>query len=113
MDDLTAMAEAHMTQARDDPHGRSAQLFLHEGPLRQTVIALVTGAALDEHNAPPAAGLHVLRGRVRLSAASGDRELSAGQVHPIPQERHSLTALEDSVVVLTTVTGVPGMTGSR
>lgn len=105
MDDLTALAEQHMSQARADPHGRSAHLFLHDGPLRQSVIALLSGMELDEHNAPPAASWQVLRGRVRLSAASGDQELSTGQIHRITHERHSLRALEDSVVLLTTVTG--------
>lgn len=105
MDDLTALAEQHMSQARTDPHGRSAHLFLHDGPLRQTVIALVSGAMLDEHNAPPAASLQVLRGHVRLTADSGDQELRSGQIHRITHERHTLKALDDSVVVLTTVTG--------
>ncbi|MEC4014750.1 cupin [Streptomyces sp. H27-D2] len=104
MNDLTALAEEHLAKAHTSDHGRSAQLIVHEGPLRQTVIALVSGTALDEHNAPPAASLHALRGRVRLTADSGDHELSAGQLHGIPQERHGLLALEDSVVLLTAVT---------
>lgn len=45
----------------------------------------------------------MLRGRVRLTAASGDVVLSAGGLQPIPQERHGLLALEDSVVLLTAV----------
>ncbi|NLU69203.1 cupin [Streptomyces sp. HNM0574] len=115
MDDLTALAERHMAQARTDPHGRSSHLFLHDGPLRQSVIALVEGESLDEHNAPPAAGLHVLQGRVRVTVKDGgEEELTAGQVHAVPRERHGMTALEDSVVVLTTVTGAdwPGRADS-
>ncbi|MCX4734017.1 cupin [Streptomyces sp. NPDC051658] len=103
MDDLNALADEHLTAARASAHGRSAHRLLHEEPLRQTVIALTSGSALDEHNAPAAASLQVLRGRVRLTAASGDVELSAGWLQPIPQERHGLLALEDAVVLLTAV----------
>ncbi|MDT0345218.1 cupin domain-containing protein [Streptomyces litchfieldiae] len=107
MNDLTLLAEQHLALARQAEHGRSAHLFLHDGPLRQSVIALVGGAELEEHNAPPAASLHVLRGRVRLRSAAGDIELDAGQVMRIPQARHGLTALDDSVLVLTSVTATP------
>ncbi|MFZ4265351.1 cupin [Streptomyces arboris] len=103
MDDLNALAEEHLTAARASVHGRSAHLLIQEPPLRQTVIALTSGSALDEHNAPPAASLLVLRGTVRLTAYSGDAELPAGTLHPIPQERHGLLALEDAVVLLTAV----------
>ncbi|MEU1349087.1 cupin [Streptomyces sp. NPDC005775] len=101
--DLNALADEHLAAARTSPHGRSAHLLLHEDPMRQTVIALASGRALDEHNAPPAASLQVLRGAVRITAESGDVELAAGQLHPIPQERHGLLALEDAVVLLTAV----------
>lgn len=77
MDDLNALADEHLAAARASAHGRSAHRLLHEEPLRQTVIALTSGSALDEHNAPAAASLQVLRGRVRLTAASGDVEVSA------------------------------------
>ncbi|MCX5112923.1 cupin [Streptomyces sp. NBC_00378] len=103
MDDLNALADEHLAAARASAHGRSAHRLLHQEPLRQTVIALTSGSALDEHNAPTAASLQVLRGRVRLTAASGDVELSAGALHPVPQERHGLLALEDAVVLLTAV----------
>lgn len=103
MDDLNALAVEHLALARTSPHGRSAHLLLREDTLRQSVIALTGGSALDEHNAPPAASLQVLRGAVRLTAASGDVELAAGTLHPIPQERHGVLALEDAVVLLTAV----------
>jgi quercetin dioxygenase-like cupin family protein len=108
MEDLTLLAEQHMARARRAEHGRSAHLFLHDGPLRQSVIALTGGAELEEHTAPPAASLQVLRGRVRLtSREGGDAELRAGQVMNVPQGRHALQALQDSVVLLTSVTATP------
>ncbi|MFF5724386.1 cupin [[Kitasatospora] papulosa] len=103
MDDLNALADEHLAAARANAHGRSAHLLLRQEPLRQTVIALTGGSALDEHNAPPAGSLQVLRGAVRLTAGSGDVDLTAGGLHPMPRERHGVLALEDAVVLLTAV----------
>ncbi|MFD9910960.1 cupin [Streptomyces sp. NPDC059063] len=105
--DLTALAEEHLTAARTAAHGRSAHLIVHDGALRQSVIALARGSALDEHGTPPAASLQVLRGKVRLAAVGGgETVLAAGQLCVIPKERHGLLGLEDSVVLLTVVTAV-------
>lgn len=101
---LTALTDDHLAAARRDPHGRSAELVVHEDQLRQSVIALTEGQALEEHNAPPAATLQILTGHVRLTALSGDVTLTQGDLHPIPQERHGLLALTDAVVLLTAVT---------
>ncbi|MET9954270.1 cupin [Streptomyces sp. NPDC006339] len=101
--ELGALADEHLANARSDAHGRSAHLLVHDGVLRQSVIALIAGTALDEHNTPPAASLQVLRGRVELTASGRTRELEAGQLQMLPKERHGLTALEDAVVLLTAV----------
>ncbi|MET7764277.1 cupin [Streptomyces sp. NPDC005336] len=109
MDDLTTLARHHLDHAKADPHGRSAHLFLHDGPLRQSVIAMVSGCETDEHNAPPAASLQVLHGHVRLIGEDGGHfDIIAGQVERVPHERHAMLAVEDSVVVLTAVTATPG-----
>jgi quercetin dioxygenase-like cupin family protein len=102
--DLGAIAEEHAALAAASPHGRSAHLLLHDGVLRQTVIALTAGSTLDEHNAPVAASLQVLHGRVSLTIAGRRQEVAAGELHGIPQERHGLLAHVDSVVLLTVVT---------
>jgi quercetin dioxygenase-like cupin family protein len=102
--DLAALADEHALKAAQSPHGRSAHLLLHDGVLRQTVIALTADAVLDEHNAPVAASIQVLRGRVSLTIAGRREEVRAGELQVIPQERHGLLAHEDSVVLLTAVT---------
>jgi quercetin dioxygenase-like cupin family protein len=76
------------------------------GP-RQTVVGLAAGTELGEHNAPHAATLQVLHGRVRVTSPSGDDELGTGILHLLTHERHAVLALEDSVFLLTTVTGSP------
>jgi quercetin dioxygenase-like cupin family protein len=64
------------------------------------VIALRGGAELGEHESPGSASLLVLRGRARLVAGDDSLELTAHQVAPIPDRRHSLHASEDTVVLL-------------
>ncbi|MEU6393304.1 cupin [Streptomyces sp. NPDC046939] len=101
--DLPALADEHLAAAHRDAHGRSAEVLVREDPLRQSVIALTEGSALEEHNTPQSATLLVLRGRVRLTAVSGDADLTQNELHAIPQERHGLVALTDAVVLLTAV----------
>ena len=104
MDDLEQLADEHAAKAAVSPHGRSAHLVLHYGALRQTVIALTAGTTMSEHDAPKAASLQVLRGRISLTTSAGPQELKADHLHRIPPQRHGLLAHEDSVVLLTTVT---------
>jgi len=70
----------------------------HERVLRQTVIGMVSGAELGEHNNPGEATVHVLRGRVRLTSEGESWEGRAGDLLKVPNARHSLHALEDSAV---------------
>lgn len=105
MADLARLAQQHLETARSAEHGRSVELIVHDGPLRQTVIALLAGSELSEHNAPPAASIQVLSGQVRVSAP-GDL-LSAGQIAVLTHGRHAVSAPVDAVFLLTTVTSVP------
>jgi len=107
MIDVLALAKEHLALARESAHGRSAHTYLNEGTLRQAVIALTAGTALGDHDAPPAASLQVLSGRVRIVDEEQSVEVSTGQATPIPQRRHSLEADEDSVVILTSVINIP------
>ncbi|GAA4419485.1 hypothetical protein GCM10023169_10190 [Georgenia halophila] len=109
MADLIERTEAHLVASRADERGRSAELLLHDGPLRQTIIALTAGKSLEEHNAPHAASLQVLQGLVRITGADTE-EVPTGALRIITHERHGVVAVEDSVFLLTTVTGV-GPTG--
>ncbi|WP_236243025.1 cupin [Streptomyces sp. CC228A] len=103
MYDLYAIAEEHLVAAHRSEHGRSANLLLRQQPLRQTVIALTAGTKLDEHNAPPAASLQVLRGVLKLRTATEEIELTNGDLYLVPQERHSLVAVTDVAFLLTAV----------
>ncbi len=90
--------------AQNAPSGRSAHTVYggHEHTLRQTLIALAAGRKLDEHENPGEATVYVLQGRVRLSAGDKSWDSPPGHQMIVPDARHTLEALEDAVVLLTT-----------
>ncbi|QIK75797.1 cupin domain-containing protein [Nocardioides piscis] len=100
---LTELAEQHLRAAGEASSGRSAHTVHggHEHSLRQTLIALRAGSALDEHESPGEATLQVLRGRVTLVAGDDRHDAAAGDLLVIPDARHSLEAVEDAAVLLT------------
>jgi quercetin dioxygenase-like cupin family protein len=100
--DLTALQETLLAAARE-AHARRAARTIRPGGtmLRQTVLALLDGAELSEHESPPEATLQVLSGRIRVDGQGRSWEVSAGELIALPPERHSAAALEDSVFLLT------------
>jgi len=100
---LTALAREQLEAAHRASSGRAAKTVYggNEKGLRQTVIALLAGKSLAEHENPGEATLHVLSGRVRLATADASWEGRAGDLIAIPDATHSLAALDDSAVLLT------------
>jgi quercetin dioxygenase-like cupin family protein len=128
---LTLLGREQLAAAKANGSGRSAHAVYGGAlrTLRQTLLALTAGSALEEHDSPGEATLIVLQGRVRLTGPGAgpgtgpgtgrdtgpDAEPDAGpDTGPdagcdavagdhlvIPPTRHSLSALEDSVVLLT------------
>lgn len=100
---LTALSRDQLDRARGEDSGRSATTVFggHEQTLRQTVIALREGHALDDHHTLDEATIYVLGGRVRLSADKTDWIGRTGDLLVVPNAVHALEALEDSTILLT------------
>ena len=100
---LNALADEQLAVAHDSKAGRAAHTIHggHDHLLRQTLIALVGGRELGEHDSPGQSTLQVLRGRVRLHTADDEWHGVQGDYLVLPRQRHGLHADEDSVVLLT------------
>jgi quercetin dioxygenase-like cupin family protein len=99
---LTAVADEQLARARQSHSGRAAQTIYggHDHFLRQTVIAIVANHELGEHHSPGEATLQVLQGRVKVHAGPDVWDGADGDFLVIPPVRHSVEAMEDSVVLL-------------
>ncbi|NLV79166.1 MAG: cupin domain-containing protein [Rhodococcus sp.] len=100
---LTAQARQQLKLAAASTSGRSSQTVFggHTKHLRQTVVALLGGKELGEHDSPGEATLQVLSGQLLLVAGDNSWKGSAGDLLIIPPERHSVEAIEDVAFLLT------------
>jgi quercetin dioxygenase-like cupin family protein len=100
---IDSLIDELMTTAGTAHSGRATRAFRAApgGVMTQVLLALREGRELSEHENPGEALLHVLRGRVRLTAGDDAWDLGANDHVVIPQTRHSLLALEDAAVLLT------------
>lgn len=106
-----ATAAEDLLAAAGASHARRAASTLYGGReaiLRQTAIALLADAELAEHESPPEATVQVLRGRIVVHGADREWELATGDLLPIPPERHSVRAIQDSVFLLSVVRAASG-----
>jgi quercetin dioxygenase-like cupin family protein len=100
---LAAAGTTLLQRAAAASAGRAA-LTLVPGagaPLKQTLLAFRGGVQLADHDAPGAATLQVLQGRVRLVTSEESWVLGQGDHIQLPPSRHRLESLEDAVVLLT------------
>ena len=102
---LSALGDEQIAAATAARAGRAAHTVYggRDHALRQTILALASGHGLDDHESPGEATLLVLCGRIRLGTATEKVEGAAGDYLVIPDERHNVEALEDSVLLLTVV----------
>jgi quercetin dioxygenase-like cupin family protein len=100
---LTALGRRRLEEARVASSGRSSATVFggHEQVMRQTLIALAEGERMGEHENPGEATLLALEGRVRLTAGEDQWEARTGDLLVVPDRRHWVEALEDSVILLT------------
>ena len=105
---LTSLAAEKLAEAKKLHSGRAAHT-IHGGrthELRQTVLALLAGHELSEHDSQGEATLQVLQGHVRLTTGDDAWEGKTGDYVAVPRERHALRAAEDSVILLTVLKSI-------
>jgi quercetin dioxygenase-like cupin family protein len=100
---LTALADGLLSHALSESSRRDMRTVDGGRPhlLYQSVIALARGQRIEEHDNPGEATMQVLHGRVRVTASDDTTDVSTGQLLIVPSVRHSVTALQDAVLLLT------------
>ncbi|PKN83186.1 MAG: hypothetical protein CVU47_00175 [Chloroflexi bacterium HGW-Chloroflexi-9] len=85
-----------------DSQDRSAVTLVKQGGLSVVLTHLHAGGTLAEHSAPGATTVQVLDGHVRIRVGDDTIEVPAGRLVAFDARvRHSVEALEDSVLLLT------------
>jgi quercetin dioxygenase-like cupin family protein len=102
---IEAIARQQLEAAHASGAARAATTVVggHEHTMRQTILAMAAGATLAEHDNPGEATLYVLSGRVTLAVDGDSWQARTGDMIVIPQARHSVSAEEDSTLLLTAV----------
>jgi quercetin dioxygenase-like cupin family protein len=102
---IESIARQQLTAAHESAAARAATTVVggHEQALRQTVLALAAGAVMHEHGNPGEATLYVLSGRITLAADGESWDARAGDMLVLPQARHTVSASQDSTLLLTAV----------
>ncbi|MBX6371488.1 MAG: cupin domain-containing protein [Acidothermus sp.] len=105
---LVAKGRELLEKARQTSAGRAAETVYggHEHGLRQTLVALRSGTALADHGSPGEATLHVLSGRIRLTAEPDSWEAIDGDLLFVPAKRHRVDALTDATLLLTVAVAI-------
>jgi quercetin dioxygenase-like cupin family protein len=102
---LHTMGEEQLERARRASNGRASTTVHHGSRLRQTLLALLAGTRLGEHQSPGDATVLCLRGHVVLNVGDREVDIPEGALLDVPAQRHDLVAKEDSLVVLTVGVG--------
>lgn len=99
---IEALALQQLHVAADAAGGRAADTVYggHEKSLRQTVIGMLKGTSLGEHDNHDDATVYVIQGRIRLRVGEDSWKARAGSLLIVPHARHSFEALEDSAVLM-------------
>lgn len=101
--DLTLTGDELLEIARGLDAGRASRTLTPgaHAPLKQTIVAILEGGRLDPHTTNGKATMHVLHGRVVVTAAGAELALDAGQWAVVPDGQHDLRAESDTVVLMT------------
>lgn len=101
--DLHTLASEKIRAAERSSNGRSSETLFggHDHSLRHTMIAMLGGYELSEHESPGDATLQVLSGHIELRSEAETTVGTIGELLIVPPQRHSVYAVEDAVIILT------------
>ncbi|MFL4479528.1 hypothetical protein ACIPUB_14785 [Paeniglutamicibacter sp. ORCA_105] len=103
--ELDQLVAREFEKASASNNGRSAVAVLNDGRLRHTLITLLVGSTLNDHEKPEAATLQVLRGSIVVNWAGESRSIAHGALFVLPDAMHNVVATEDSAFLLTSLVG--------
>ncbi|MFV0432513.1 MAG: LuxR family transcriptional regulator [Leucobacter sp.] len=100
---LPSLSDELLVEAEASTHGMASAFVKDSGGFRQILIRLRSDGNLPEHDNPGEAMAFVVEGAVRFLVPDLDEvhELRAGDLFTVPDARHSVEALEDSLLLLT------------
>lgn len=102
---IPQLARDQMASARSSSQGRSTTTICgdREHELRQDLVALATGRRFDPRSEQGAVSAYVVKGRVRVQGRGVIRDAAAGEFIAMTESPCVLTALEDAVILQTSV----------
>jgi quercetin dioxygenase-like cupin family protein len=84
------------------PQKLTSNMLLKTADLRILLIAMESGARMEEHHSDGRISIQVLDGKVRIGVRQQVREVSAGNLLALDRSiRHDVEALADSLLLLT------------
>ncbi len=106
MIDVTAEIDQLKSKLGASGGDREAKSLVKDYGLNVMLMALRRGARLHEHRTRGPLTVQVMSGRVNFAAAGVPHEITPGTMFALDREIvHSVEALEDSVLLLTTAIG--------
>jgi quercetin dioxygenase-like cupin family protein len=103
--ELDQLIDREFGKAAAAHNGRSAVAVLKDGRLRHTLVTLLAGSTLNDHEKPESATLQVLRGSIVVNWAGESRAIAHGGLFVLPAAMHNVVASEDSAFLLTSLAG--------
>lgn len=100
--DLNAIAARLRAEPQTGERGHRQETLYHHGGLTIALFLFERFTHLPPHRAKGAVNMHVLRGRVRITAEKQVHELRSGQMLVLaPDTEHAVAAEEESEMLLT------------
>jgi quercetin dioxygenase-like cupin family protein len=84
------------------PQNLTSKMLLKSEDLRILLMAMETGARMEEHHSDGRISIQVLEGSVRIGIQQQIREISAGNLLAIDRSvKHDVEATQDSILLVT------------